>query len=146
VRVDQHEQERTGKKLNRLQIEERDTLMTAVRDAISAYNGELTNLIELVRRTRDDKIEPARMKIAEAVAAWYTWRFDIADTMEAYASERSEAWQESEAAQAYADWKELYETAEVTLPDELDVDSLFGVDDTPDPFDDYALPDSPEEA
>lgn len=122
------------KRINKTQLNEREKHAQDVRDAVSEYNGAVqaynealenakTALAEaLALKLADERttLEDAYTKVNEALTAATEWRDEIVNTMDEYASNRSDKWQESDAASSFEEWKGEWENAELDNLDELE--------------------------
>lgn len=131
------------RKLTATTLKSRDKIIAALREtytaleeAVEAYNAaaeELWGKVEEAREPYESALDEAREWLAEQVEA-----------MEEYVGERSEKWQESDAADIYREWKQQFEDIEVA---DLDLDTPAHVEynangDLPDQLEE--LPEQPE--
>jgi hypothetical protein len=91
------------KKFTKKQIEEQAAIGGELRSAYEDYENALSALNDAIQKAEDFK--------AEVVGA-----------MDEYLSERSEKWTESEAGQAYSEWKDAWESFELEQAEPVEVD------------------------
>lgn len=88
--------------------------------AVSDFNVKLEELKEKLQ----EKVDAYNVEVQAAEE----WRTDVCNAIEEYVGERSERWQESEAADAYNDWLSEYQGIDLDevelvlldLPDEIE--------------------------
>lgn len=93
-------------------------LWLAVQAAVEEYNAKL-----------DDEwgngLGPVIDQYNEAVADAATWKQQVAQSIQEYMDERSEKWQESDAAGRYSEWRDAFDhdcaSCEIERPDDLDI-------------------------
>jgi phage/plasmid-associated DNA primase len=112
------------KQLTKIQTAERDTLAERLKelhatlnDAITACNAAMADAYA--------QVEEAASEYNEAISDVVTWRDALVEQMDGYASDRSDKWQESDAAATYGEWKDAFESLEAeeyeaSEPDALD--------------------------
>lgn len=131
------------KKLNKATLAERDEIAGKLRDraddarkAIDAFNeamGAKWAIIEAALADYNEALEEEWEKVQTEVEAYNEviqeandWKTGVATEIDNYTGERSDKWQESDAAQRYESWKESYdemvEALEVEKPDPLELE------------------------
>ncbi len=129
------------KRLTKVQTDERSKLCEDIRDAYVGLTDIVAEFNEGVDKLYVDCVAPKLAAYNAAVVAANEWQESLAETMQGYADERSEKWQEGDAGQAYEAWKAAYEEAfdeiEIDAPEPIDVpedaaaDELEGRPDAP---------------
>ena len=105
----------------------------ALIDELNEANGNLgdavANFNEIANKAFSD-VEAARIAFNEIISKARDFADEVGADIQAYAEEKSEKWQESEAGGGrYTDWQRAWEDldlpdAEITEPEELCVDGL----------------------
>lgn len=98
------------KRLSKAQLAQREELskkLTLAREEISDAFTEAYNPGGGIR----DAWDRYQAVVEEATS----WRDEIVAAMDSYASDRSEKWTESDAGQAYEEWKSAWENVELEL-------------------------------
>lgn len=113
------------RKLSTRQEAERDEIGAELEEAEKALEDEVSSFNEDVKRMFEDRVQPLLDKVNAARDRARSLRDDVVAQMEDYAGERSERWAESDAGQAYEEWKDRWEgldleDAEMEDPSELD--------------------------
>lgn len=112
------------KKLSKAQLQEKDTLATALDDKYNALELALTGFNES-RTASWQLVEAAIGEYNEARQSIQDFKDNIASDIQSYIDERSERWQESDAASAYSEWLSEYENeypeAEISEPDAVEM-------------------------
>jgi hypothetical protein len=129
------------KKLDKTTLAERDqiaeSLRTRIMDLESSIEGFNTKIAEAWAKvsaaideyntTLDDEwgngLEGVLSDYNDAVGSANEWKQGVAQQIQDYMDERSEKWQEGEAAQRYQSWKEAFDedlpTADIERPEDL---------------------------
>jgi peptidoglycan hydrolase CwlO-like protein len=116
------------KKLTKQQIEARDMLGIAINDAVAEANEAIDAFNAALDEKRGD-IESAIAALNAKLEEARNWRDEIVSDQDAYYSERSDKWHESEAGENFEAWKQEFENAElddveIELPESIEhVDS-----------------------
>ena len=92
------------KKLNKKQIAEQATLAADLKEKWEAY-------------------EAAVNELNQAIVDADQFRADIVSAMDEYMGERSERWPESDAGQAYSEWKDAWEGFELEEIEATEIDA-----------------------
>lgn len=118
------------KRLSKHELKQRDEFADALEkardkvcDAVDDYNHKIAELWTPV----SEALEAYNSIAADA----QSWREDIVSQMDDYLGERSERWLESDAAQAYQEWKDSWEslsieTFDVAQPEGIDLPEIEG--------------------
>jgi hypothetical protein len=115
----------TLRKLSKANIKTRDDIVTCFRN----LKGELEKAIGDYNETVADafkSVEEAKDALNEAIKDGASLRDDIVAEMDEYVGERSEKWQESDAASEYEGWKSEWEgceleEVEIEKPEDIDM-------------------------
>lgn len=99
--------------LSTTQLAERDALVNQLVQRYHALTAEVEALNESIA-AHWEVVAAAQEAYNETVEAANQWRADVASTIEAYISDRSEQWQASPRGQAYAAWQRDYEADALT--------------------------------
>lgn len=113
------------KKISKADSVELDKIVVELRDkkeALEEVASEYNKLLD----DEWDKVEEALTEMNNAIEAAANWRKDIVGKIEEYVGDRSDAWQESDRASEYEDWKSAYEECtldilEIERSEEIDV-------------------------
>jgi chromosome segregation ATPase len=108
------------KKLSAGQITTRDKHAEDIRNAQTELN-EVIEKYNAVLEEHKANIETALTAFNEKLTAAREWRDEIVSDIDSYVGDRSEKWQESDAASAYEEWKSAYENLEM---DDVEIDEL----------------------
>ena len=131
------------KSLTRDDKDARDELVkrfTIAKTELSAVITEANSIIEQHRAS----IEAAQQKYNDVLGEAEVLRDEIREAIEDYIADRSEKWQEGERAEAYAAWRDAFDSLDTS---ELDID-LPGEIEDPEPDHCETLeqwPDSPDD-
>lgn len=111
------------KKLNKDQIAARDAHSTAINDAHSDLDDAINRFNALVEEAKG-AVESATETYNQALDNARTFCAEIVSLMEDYEGERSDKWQESDAASNFQDWKSEWENVDLEdfepeFPEEL---------------------------
>jgi DNA repair ATPase RecN len=108
-----------------------ETFNTAIDEAWETLEAA----IEAFNTTLEEKWEPieqASNDYNEAVNDANAWKQDVAGDIQSYMDDRSEKWQEGEAAGRYTAWKEQFEeefeTADLERPEPIEVEQPGHID------------------
>jgi DNA repair exonuclease SbcCD ATPase subunit len=106
------------KKLNKAQEADKGKLSSELFDAHTALEDAITKYNETIEAAKE-AVETAVTDFNEKLGAARDFCEQIVSDMDNYESERSEKWQESDAASAFQDWKSEWESVEL---EDLDVE------------------------
>lgn len=106
------------KRLSKAQLKERDALSEKMRNARADLEKAINDAYEA-----GGTISNAHSVYKEAVEEAASWRENLVSEMDSYASDRSDKWQESDAGQAFEEWKSEWEGAELEV-EELEAPDL----------------------
>lgn len=106
------------KKLNKTQLKQRDDIGTKINDAFSDLAKAIEKYNETINAARSD-VEAALTDYNAAIGEAASFRDDLVSEMDSYEGDRSEKWAETEAGEAFANWKSEWEGAEL---DEVEID------------------------
>jgi predicted S18 family serine protease len=114
------------KKLTKERVAEWARLTEAVRAAeaelaerIGFFNTDMQNAFE--------RVESAASNLSEARTEAAQFRDDVVGDIESYVGERSEKWQDSDAAQSYGDWLDAWvslDCSEVSIDPPEDIEPV----------------------
>jgi len=112
------------KQLTKIQLSERDTLAERLKELRAILDDAITECNSAMADAYA-KVEEAASEYNEAISDVVTWRDALVEQMDEYASDRSDKWQESAAADTYGEWKDAFESLEAeeyeaSEPDQLD--------------------------
>lgn len=111
------------KKLSKAQQEEKAKLLGELEDAFGDVENAISDLNEKVKEMWGD-VEDRVSDYNAVVEKANEFIGTVAESMQEYADERSEKWQESDAASSFAEWQgqweEQLEDLELFAPDEID--------------------------
>lgn len=112
------------RKLSKVNSKTRDEIVTRFRElkteleeSISKYNEAVSEAFKEVAEAKD--------ALNEAIKDGASFRDDIVSEMDEYVGDRSEKWQESDAAQEYESWKSEWEQCEL---EEIDIEEPTELD------------------
>jgi hypothetical protein len=123
----------TVKKLDKQQRERKAELLEAAFAAREALNAAVARFNELMAQEWAG-VEKEAEALNAAISDLTSFRDEVMQSMEDYAGERSEKWQESEAGQNYAAWMEQWEGLRV---DEVELERPADVDEPDVDLDDF---------
>jgi uncharacterized coiled-coil DUF342 family protein len=110
------------KKISKQQSEEKDTLVASLRDTESNINQMIEEANEIIQKINEEKA-----KLQSVMSEVESWRDEVTTEIESYMEDRSEKWQESEAAERYNEWKTQFDdipleySGEIELIEEISV-------------------------
>ena len=94
--------------------EESENLWGEVEAALNEFNEKRSALAE--------DLEAKRTEVNNAIEELRSVRDEVVADQENYYDERSERWQEGERGEAYAEWKDTWESAELELVEDLELE------------------------
>lgn len=118
------------KRLSKQELKQRDEFVAELEkardrvcDAVDEYNCKAAELWA--------PVSEALEKYNGIAADTQSWRDEIVSQMDDYLSERSEKWLEGDAAQAYQEWKDSWEslsieTFDIAQPEGIDLPEIEG--------------------
>lgn len=113
------------KRLTNAQIKKRDEISTRLSIAADNIEGAVSRYNEIMAEAFV-AVQEAVTRYNDALADANDFRTALTDEMDAYESDRSEKWPESDAGQAYQEWHSQWEQAsfdeiELDEPSEMEV-------------------------
>jgi SMC interacting uncharacterized protein involved in chromosome segregation len=119
------------RKLNKTQEKKHQKLLGVLGEAKDELEAGIEEFNTAVGEAWD-KLEEKHGKLQEAIEAAEEFRQEIYDAQEDYASERSDAWPESDSGSAYLAWQQEWEseleTPEIDKPEELEMPEVEAIE------------------
>lgn len=144
------------KRISKAQIEERERIKGELEEhkaevsrRVSAANAVIADANEWIGKVNDEinSVNEAIANYNQALSDGETWAQEVAGEIQSYMDERSDKWQESDAAEYYREWLSPYESyAMDEVPEVAEVPEIEEIEEPDmDHADDFNEQEYPEE-